>query len=139
MTGEELYNLNVPIHNNLYNVVQTGTTFSYSWVTSPIQIPFASKSAVDQNYWNKLAVEIDKHYAGNMNMSGHYASSIPDIVSLPKDTSWGQFYDKDPGIDIEKVKERILTGDSDENILKWFARLSIDKLQLIKATVNKKP
>jgi len=141
MTGEELYNLHTSIFNSIYNKTQTvtGGIFSYSWSSSPPTISFSSRNANDQLYWNNLALEVDKHFAGNYNMSGHYPSMIPPIKPVPKDTDWSQFYEKDPGIDIEKVKERILTGDSDEKILKWFARLSIDKLQLIKATVNKKP
>lgn len=128
MTGEELFIINDVVMLKIFGIGGMG-----KWIHQP---------PPKVSFWEELAHMVTVAITNEISsgsMTGHYPSTIPSIKPLPKDTDWNQFYKEDPGINIEKVKERILSGDNDMTILKWFVRLDYETLQKIKTVVNKKP
>ena len=123
MTGEELYKLNI---DAILHVYGKSATFSVEW---PLREPQL------QLYWEHLVLLVTQAQQApdDPSTGAHTPSHIPDIVPLPKDRSWEQFYPGQVKVDEQRVRELYSGGRTKEWLLRAFANLSSNELERILA------
>lgn len=124
MTGEELYTLYNQAKDHVHGPLPK---LEWAVLVTPIQ-----------QAWNHCAMLVDQAQPPTPYQSPaigpHVPSQIPDIVPLPKDRSWEQFYPGKPVIDEARVRELYNAGRTKDWLLRAFANLSRTRLDEILAS-----